>query len=539
MKFGPVPIAKAAGSVLAHSVKIGKKRLRKGVVLDAVALAALAKAGIKTVTVAQFEGDDIGEDQAAEIIAVSLITDKNRVGFDITNPVAGRVNIIARNSGVLTLDSAAIAKINAVSDDITLATLANWARVAKGAMIATVKIIPYGVSQALVDMAARDAALYLNIFKQQRVSLILTQTDGFDEKILAKGRQVVNRRVQALGSELGEVITVPHQTQALADALAQTSGDMILLLTASATSDVHDVGPAALVQAGGRMIRFGMPVDPGNLLFLGELDGRPVVGLPGCARSPALNGADWVLERLAARLPVTNADIAVMGVGGLLKEIPTRPQPRSIKPAGSKQVVVEGVLLAAGSSARMRGRDKLLEQVGNKPLLRHVAVEILKSKIGRLHVVVQPDNEARIDALTELDVNIVTAPRWRDGMAASIRAGLAAVSGDCDAVIIALADMPDVTAAQIDPLIKAFDPTVGREICRALTADGTPGLPVLFGRRFFESLGNLQGDVGAKQVLKDAVDFVVDVKTAGQAAVIDLDTPQAWADWRKAREMGI
>ena len=72
-----------------------------------------------------------------------------------------------------------------------------------------------------------------------------------------------------------------------------------------------------------------MPVDPGNLLFLGHLGEAPVIGLPGCVRSPALNGADWVLERVACAVPVSAADISAMGVGGLLKEIPTRPQPRA------------------------------------------------------------------------------------------------------------------------------------------------------------------------------------------------------------------
>jgi molybdenum cofactor cytidylyltransferase len=76
------------------------------------------------------------------------------------------------------------------------------------------------------------------------------------------------------------------------------------------------------------VFRFGMPVDPGNLLFHGRQAGRPVIGLPGCARSPALNGADWVLERYACGLDVSDRDVAAMGVGGLLKEIGLRPQLR-------------------------------------------------------------------------------------------------------------------------------------------------------------------------------------------------------------------
>ena len=109
---------------------------------------------------------------------------------------------------------------------------------------------------------------------------------------------------------------------------------MVLILTSSATSDIHDTAPAALRLAGGQVSRFGMPVDPGNLLFLGSLKDKPVIGLPGCARSPALNGADWVLSRVACGVACDGDSFAEMSVGGLLKEIPTRPQPRRPKSKG-------------------------------------------------------------------------------------------------------------------------------------------------------------------------------------------------------------
>ena len=109
----------------------------------------------------------------------------------------------------------------------------------------------------------------------------------------------------------------------------------MLILTGSATSDTRDTAPEALRRAGGQVERFGIPVDPGNLLFLADISGKPVVGLPGCARSPALNGVDWVLERLSAGIPVTGEDIAAMGVGGLLKEMQGRPQPARV--AGPQQ----------------------------------------------------------------------------------------------------------------------------------------------------------------------------------------------------------
>ena len=130
---------------------------------------------------------------------------------------------------------------------------------------------------------------------------------------------------------LAPPVLVPHRIDPLAGALRAADSDLLLVLTGSATSDLFDTAPEALRAAGGQVAHFGMPVDPGNLLFLGHLGARPVIGLPGCAKSPALNGADWVLERVICGVPVTAADIMAMGVGGLLKEIPTRPRPRAAR----------------------------------------------------------------------------------------------------------------------------------------------------------------------------------------------------------------
>ena len=122
------------------------------------------------------------------------------------------------------------------------------------------------------------------------------------------------------------------QSAALAAVLKRLTAqaDLTIVFGASAITDRRDVIPAAVEAAGGRVDHFGMPVDPGNLLLLGRsAQGDPVLGAPGCARSPKENGFDWVLQRLLAGLPVTGADVKRMGVGGLLMEIVSRPQPRA------------------------------------------------------------------------------------------------------------------------------------------------------------------------------------------------------------------
>ena len=522
MRFGAVPPAEAEGATLAHSLAVDGLRLKKGRRLSAADVAALAAAGVAEVTVARLDPGDLGEDAGAEAIAAGAGARPGAgrpLGLGALHRTRQRLR---RSAGILSVDRLAIDALNRVDPAITVATLPDGARVRARQMLATVKIIPYAVpadAVAAAAAAAGPAPLRLHGFRPGRAALILTRAPGSRDSLLAKGAEAVAARLAALGQAMAPPVTVPHEAAAVAAAIRAAPGGLVLILGASATSDAADVAPAGLVAAGGRLLRFGMPVDPGNLLFIGEQAGRPVVGLPGCARSPALNGADWVLERLAAGLPVGAAEIAAMGVGGLLKEIPIRPQPRQGAAAPPGRPRVAAIVLAAGAARRMRGRDKLLEPVAGRPALRAAVEAALASRADTVAVVLQPGAGARRAALAGLDVRLVEAPDWAEGMAASLRAGLAAVAAEADAAVILLADMPEVGAAEIDRLIAAFDPAEGREICRAVSVDGVPGHPVLIGRRFFESLAALTGDRGAREVLRDAADFVVEVPTAGRAAV--------------------
>lgn len=330
MFFGEVAVEAAEGAILAHSEAVPGGRLRKGLVLGGAEIAALRAAGLASVTVARLGPGDVGEDQAAARLAAALVPDPAAAGLRLGEAFTGRVNLNAMGPGIVELDAAAIHRLNLVHPAITLATLAPWQRVAAGTLVGTVKIIAYGVEEAALAAAcaAARAAIRVRPVQLRDAALVMTEAPGIDAKVAAKGKRSIEGRLRALGMRLAGVESVAHEVEPLRGALARAAGDMVLILTGSATSDLQDTAPAALRAAGGRVARFGMPVDPGNLLFLGDMAGRPVIGLPGCARSPALNGADWVLERLACGVPVGDADIAAMGVGGLLKEIPLRPQLR-------------------------------------------------------------------------------------------------------------------------------------------------------------------------------------------------------------------
>lgn len=542
MRFGPLPLAEAEGAILAHSLTAGGRRLKKGSRLAAEDLAALRGAGWAEVTAARLDPDDMTEDEAAAALGAALAPDPLALGASLSAPFTGRVNLLALNTGLLRVNRDLIDAANGVDEAITLATLPDHARLHPRQMAATVKIIPYAVPRAAVAEAAailrRGEALRCHPVRLRRASLVLTTVPGLKPSLLDKGSEALRARLAGLGMSAADEARCAHRVEDIADALRAATGDLVLILGGSAPSDPRDAAPAAVVAAGGRMIRFGMPVDPGNLTFLADLGGRKVLGLPGSARSPALSGSDWILERLACGLEVTGAEVAGMGVGGLLKEIPSRPQPRSGGAGASERPVVAALLLAAGASSRMGGADKLMEEVGGEPILRRAARALIDSDAVEVIAVLRPGDAARRKALEGLALRIVENPQAAEGMAASIRAGLAAARPDADAALLALADMPEIGAAHVDAVIAAFDPARGHAIARAADEAGRPGHPVLFGRRFFESLSRLSGDDGARDVLRANADFVALVPTPGRAARLDLDTPEAWAAWRAGQAQG-
>ena len=334
MKFGAVSLAQAQGAILAHSLMVPgegtrPRKIAKGTVLGAEDLQALQAAGLDEVTVARLEPGDVHEDAAALELAQGFVPDAQGQRIRISGAGTGRVNLYAGHCGVVRLDAAQIAAVNEVDPMITIATVPDFHRVDADGMIATIKIISYAVPGADLARAVALAKAALRVVAPVYRTATLIETVTSDEIPSEKGRNAMAGRLHRMGMELTSRVVVRHREAELSEAVRAAEGDVVMILTGSATSDPRDVAPEAVRQAGGSVTRFGMPVDPGNLLFIGDFGKKPVIGLPGCARSPALNGADWVLERVICGIEVTGADIAAMGVGGLLKEIPTRPQPRA------------------------------------------------------------------------------------------------------------------------------------------------------------------------------------------------------------------
>ena len=356
MIFGPFDLSKLtpkgdALPILAHSVRAGDLRMAKGTRLDGEAIGRLREAGLTRVEAAVPEPGDIDEDEAARLCAEPLVPKGALLEGD--RATTGRGNLRAGADGLLQVDASLVDALNAIDDRLTVATLPDGARVRAGELVATVKIIPFHVPRASVErwreaapggpgdatpdveLCRRGLVLGVRPWLAMGVAHVSTLLPGTKSSVLDKTRRALEGRLEGTGATLGGERRVPHGREALADALREATkaeaggaAGLVVVFGASAVTDARDVVPEAIRMAGGRVERVGMPVDPGNLLVLGRLEGSVVIGAPGCARSPVHNGFDLVLDRALAGVEVTSAAIAGWGVGGLLKEIASRPRPR-------------------------------------------------------------------------------------------------------------------------------------------------------------------------------------------------------------------
>jgi molybdenum cofactor cytidylyltransferase len=538
MKFGPLPLEDARGGVAVHSIRKDKLVLKKGTAIGDAEIAALRAAGIAEIVVAKLEPGDISEDEAARELANAALGENVRSDEAFT----GRANLFAAQAGVLVADRVAIDRVNAIDEAITFATLPAFSPVAEGQMIATAKIIPFAVSgashRAALEAAKSSGGLVRVVpYRVRKVGVVSTRLPGLAEKVIEKTLKVTRERLARAGASILVEKRINHDARLLTQSIRDVLGagaELVLVFGASAIADRRDVIPAAIENAGGRIEHFGMPVDPGNLMLIGEVGGKPVLGAPGCARSPKENGFDWVLTRLLAGLVVKREEVAGMGVGGLLMEIVTRPQPRE-EPATESKKSVAAIVLAAGRSSRMEGPNKLLEEFKGKPLIRSAVEAALGSHASPVIVVTGKDDGAIRQALEGLDVRFVHNAEYADGLSSSLKAGIRSVPEASAGAIICLGDMPKVSSALIDQLISGFAPEHGAMIV-APAKDGQRGNPVLWARRFFLELLQLEGDMGARKLANFYDEGLREIEVGDDSAFADIDTPEALAAARKAAE---
>ena len=530
MKFGAHPVGSCVGAVLVHAVYLETGRIRKGTRLTEADIDRLRDAGIESVIVARLEAGDVDEDSAADQLAACLLPSSVRLSVAST----GRVNIYATTRGIVRFDRDRLKAINMIDEGITLACVQHNQLVEDGDMIATLKIIPYSVTgdaiAAVQAAAGDDAVVEFHPLTACPFALIQTRVDGMNPAILANTEKVTKQRLNRLDCALVDSRIVAHDSAVVTAAIqqAQDNGaEAILVCGASAISDRRDVVPAAVERAGGTVDRIGLPADPGNLLMAARIGDVPLIGMPGCARSLRLNGFDWVLHLVLAGIPLGDDEIADMAIGGLLMEIASRPLPRKMverrQPDG---VDIAGVLLAAGMSSRMGDSNKLLVEIDGMPMVRHAAQAMLAGGIEDLVVVTGHQAPAIEAALSGLNLRFAHNPDFADGQSCSVAAGIAAMPASASGALIALGDMPYLSADLVAEMVQDHA-RLGDHNTRISfpVYDGRRGNPVLWGSGFFKALQDLTGDIGGREILAAHPAAVNSITWRDDSIHRDIDNP--------------
>ncbi len=534
MIFGRIPAKDCEGAILAHSIMVLSQKWKKGRLLSSHDVSVLVHEGYESVYAAKLEENDVGEDAAAEAVARVLAG----YGVEVRNAVTGRCNLYAKDRGLLRLRTERVDKLNAVDEAVTVATLEPFSRVFSGQLLASVKVMPFAVSRRLVDqcvsaVASGMPAIGVSPFQPMTIGLIQTRTNWFNPNLLKKGLQMLSERAEFVGSSIESEKICNHHEEQVANMIQELLGenlDLILILGATAIQDRRDVIPTAILDSGGKIEHFGMPVDPGNLLLLAKSGRTRILGLPGCVRSPKRNGFDFVFERLAAGLDVDAEEIMSMGVGGILTEPSRRPERRTAATTKSKDAEREiaAIVLAAGQSRRMGNENKLFLPLENRSVIQQVVANLEGSKVSQIFVVTGHQQDMVREELEDTSVTFVNNPEYSNGLSTSLRTALAVLPQEVNGILVCLGDMPFVRSQHINALVDSFDSVTERQIC-VPTFNGKRGNPVLWDRRYMQEMMEVRGDVGAKHIIGDYEEYVTEVELGDPGVVTDIDTPEAYS----------
>lgn len=350
MKFDVMPLDQAVGKILGHNISgpDGRRLFRKGIPLNEEDITRLRKIGRHSVYVAELEESDVDENQAALRIADAC----KGAHITLSKPTTGRANLHSDTLGLLRVDVDRLMQVNLL-DSITLATGINDAVVQPRQMVATLKVIAYGVSENMVREAERIGRaeltsekenrplLSVTPLKRKKVGLVLSGSPTVKDRIVKGFQKALIPRLQSWGSDLDYTgfIALEDESDEIALAneinrLIDDQFEMIILAGETAIMDRFDIAPRAVERSGGRVTCFGAPVDPGNLLMLARHDGAgypvQIIGAPGCARSPKRNIVDLIIPRLLAGDYLTKMDVVKLGMGGMLDDVTERGRPRKM-----------------------------------------------------------------------------------------------------------------------------------------------------------------------------------------------------------------
>lgn len=533
--------ANAIGQLIAHGQYLDDGKIQKGTILSEEDILKLQKANIKKLTCAIPEDGDVNENIAASRLASAL----NTSGIKTDPAATGRVNFYSKTIGLIRYDYNLVRKFNSIDEAITLALVPHNQLLANNNMAATLKIIPFFVKEETLKRAenllSEFGGFTFHPLSPRKVWLIQTKLAGQKDRLFDITKKVTEARLKPLGADLIGETRTKHSVDEVAKAInlaKSNSAEIILISGGTAIIDRNDIIPEGIKFSGGNVDHFGLPVDPGNLLLLGHFDKTRIIGMPGCSRSPKLNGLDWILHLEMAGITLDKNELADLASGGLLMEIASRPLPRKLVGHSQDRQKIAGIILAAGELSRMGSANKLLQEIDGVPMIRKVTEEMLATSLSSVSLILGHDAEIVANTVKDLPVKFIFNPEYRQGQSQSIRYAVESLNKDITDVLISLGDMPLVNAKLINQLIdNHFELPNSNSYITLPEYKSKRGNPVIWGKAFFEELKALSGDEGGRALFEAHPTAINPYLVCEDSILKDVDTEEMLNILRNTKEL--
>jgi molybdenum cofactor synthesis domain-containing protein len=322
-----IPVEQAIGLPLAHDITEivpGKHKgpaFRRGHIVRQEDISKLLDVGKRNLYVMELERDELHEEEAARRLAKAAAGEN----LQLTDPSEGRINLVAKISGLLKVDSDLLFRFNSLGD-LMLATLPGDRYVKEGTVVAGTRTIPVIVKEELVRRAealCREKAIVTVLaMPAKRVHLVVTGSEVFTGRIKDGFGPVVTKKVTELGSALESVKLAPDDPDVIAGDIkaAKQAGADVILVSGGMSVDPDDKTPEGIRRSGAVVETHGFPVLPGSMFLMAYLGDTPVMGLSGCVLHDPFTAFDALLPRLLAGEKITRAEIMAMGHGGLQRK---------------------------------------------------------------------------------------------------------------------------------------------------------------------------------------------------------------------------
>ncbi|MFT6497506.1 MAG: molybdenum cofactor cytidylyltransferase [Alphaproteobacteria bacterium] len=535
MKFENKPVINAIGMVSAHSHSTASGRISKGTTLEKLHIDELISMGVSDINVYHLEEDDVEESKASLLIAKAIANESLKVSLAFN----GRTRIYAEKDSIFLVNKSIVDQINQMDESIAISTLNDQDIAYKNDLVLSVKIITYSISNLLLnqvlDLIKKNWVIFLKPFHPLSLAVIYTKSKNQKESLINNAKKTLSKRIEEFNSTISEIHECSHEYNEIKNAIdtvKKANIDLIVIFSASSVSDRRDIVPQAIESMHGKIIHFGMPVDPGNLTLFAQLDHVKIIAVAGSARSESLNGFDWFLNRLHAGIDINHKEINKLGVGGLLHDLRSYSRRKKFeKTTNSRKKNVVAIILAAGQSTRMGDQNKLLLKINENSMIKDYINKLNQCNLANIIVVTGHESSIIKEDLSDTGVLFAHNKEHKVGISSSIKAGVSKLESHVDAVLICLPDMPFVSAHEINQLIDNYSTDKGQLIC-VPTSFGQRGNPVLWDKRFFNELMQLEGDIGAKNLIDKYKEYLIEV-SSGESVITDIDTKERYNSYFK------